>query len=304
MVAETVRAKDMFVFYGKILRMRNEEPESDTIFVSTGRVLSMSGSTPPDLSVRRLRVLILSTDRQAAAQVEGVVCVFWPDAKILVERSVAMAVAALTRAPFDLLITDFMMRDGDVCRLVRDCAVVPRRARWILLLTARRDVRALALVRELPIDGAFDSVNEEANRLAPVLAEITRGKKYFSDGFLRFPWERAHLQPQGFHLLTAAEVLILALFGDGSDRQTVAVELELAFDTISSVCRELHRKLGAHHDRDLMRISAEAGLVRVGPNGIERLGFELLVEDYEAAQKKKRPRSPFIAALCASTVLI
>ena len=250
------------------------------------------------------RVLVLKSDRVTAAWIAGVAQAVWPGVEITTVGRVAQAAALLAAAEHDLLITGLGMIDGDTCGLVREFVQTPQRPRRILAVTGRSDPRSLMLVKALPFDGAFDSEREELDRLATALRAVAGGEKYFSEKFLCFPWDGPARARDVFRLLTDAEVLILAVLGEGCDRKTAALRLELSLHTIHSACRELHRKLGVHHDRELMCVAEESGLVRKGPGGIERPGFELLVERYEAAQKVKRPRPAFVAALCARSVAI
>lgn len=250
-----------------------------------------------DPTVRR--VFILKADRLHVAAIAREVGLLWPDAQVETAGRVSAAVAALTERGCDLLITGLGMLDCDACGLIRTCAVEPRRARLTLVVTGRQNPWVYSLLHELPIHGAFDTLNENPCRLATALQATAAGRRYFSETYLAFPWHRPEPSVDVFRLLTPTEILILAVLGDGCDPQLAALRLDLKLTTINAACRSMHRKLRVQTKGDLMRIAIEAGLVRSDRGRTEWVGFEMLVEHYERVQKKHRHRSPFVAALCA-----
>ena len=56
--------------------------------------------------------------------------------------------------------------------------------------------------------------------------------------------------------------------------------LGLSPSTVSTVRRELHRKLGVQHRGDLVRAAAQSGFVHFTPTGVVRPGFALLSASY------------------------
>jgi DNA-binding NarL/FixJ family response regulator len=254
------------------------------------RIWSVASDRDAAASLVR-RVLILKADRQIAARINEVTASVFSDAEIKIVQRVSEATEVLAHAPVDLFITGFGMLDGDTCGLIRECAATPRRAARVLIVTGRRNPWLLRLLHELPIDGAFDSRSENADALAGSVRGVGAGRRSFSASFLGFSWAEQQPYADIFDLLTAAEVLVLVVLGDGCDRKTAADRLGLTLNTINSHCTELHRKLAVHHDRELMRIAASAGFVSF--DGAQ------VVESYEQSQKQKRPRTTYIAALCA-----
>ncbi len=247
------------------------------------------------LSIRR--VLILKSIRLHAEMIRRIVYETWPEADILIVGTVTEAVRLLSSAPVDFLITGLGMRDGDACGLVRDCAVEPRRAGRIVVVTGRDTAWVRQLLQLLPIDSAFDALNDSPSGLSDVLRRTAEGERCFSPEFLAFPCAGRVRSTGKLGDLTATELLVFSLIGYSWDHQKIAESLDLSFATIAAVSRSLHRRLGVRHDRELTSRAAELGLVCAEFGQRHLIGFDAILDRYEAVRRKERSRPLRVAAL-------
>lgn len=233
-------------------------------------------------------VLILKADRLYADVLRQLIIAVVPGAVVRHTASVANAAAIMSRQPQDLLVTGAgTSLEGDVLDLLSDCAGNHNRVRHVVVVTAHREERALAALRMLPIDGVFDSAIECSEQFKSALRIVLSGKRYWSTSVLD-RMHREHLGPNSlFRRLTGFEQLVLSILGDGSDDTSAAHELGLSPCTISTVRRQLHRKLGVQHRGQLVRIAAQCGFVRFTAAGVVRPGFSMLNAAYHA--RKPRP---------------
>ncbi len=246
---------------------------------------------PYQLDVEIRSILILKSDRLYAETLRQLIHAALPQAKITLTDSVANAAKIVADAPIDLLVSGIgMSLDGDVLDFLASAAGPRRSIRHVFMVTARRDDRALAALRILPIDVVFDSAVEGPEQIKVALASILAGKRYWSPSVLD-RMHREHLGPNSiFRRLTSFEQLVLSLLGDGSDDNTAAKQLDLSPSTISTVRRQLHRKLGVQHRGELVRVAAQNGFVRFTPGGVVRPGFAMLA----AAYHSRKPKPPAI----------
>jgi DNA-binding CsgD family transcriptional regulator len=94
-------------------------------------------------------------------------------------------------------------------------------------------------------------------------------------------------------LLSNSEQLVLSIIGDGSDDLDASVKLGLSPATVSTVRRNLHRKLGLRHRGELVQLAARTGYVRFTPAGIMRPGYALLAA---ACRRRGKPKPENAAA--------
>lgn len=240
-----------------------------------------SSSTPDPRSV-----LIFKTDAFCAAMLRQAVLSVHPSARCRLVSRIEEAATALAAHAVDLLITGLGARDGDALDFLHWATGEPRRARLVFVVSGRREHHVLASLKELAVDGMFDSSSERLEQFAPALRSVTSGLRYWSPSVL----ERLHQQrsPPGSicRRLTPTEQLVLAEIGDGSDDQAAALRLGLRPCTIQSIRRELHRKLGAQHKGELVRLAAQHGYVRLTPEGVIRPGFSLLLAACRSQRKR------------------
>lgn len=239
-------------------------------------------------------VLILKADRLYADLLRVETLRGFPRAQITVASSVAEATAILGTEPADLLVTGLSATlGGDVLELIARCRSRNLRARRILVVTARYEYRVLATLRSLAVDGVFDCLHEPPAEFSVALQRIVLGGRFWSRSVMDYMRQTAATSTALFRLLTVFEEVVLSVIGDGCDDSVAARELGLSPSTISTVRRELHRKLGVQHRGELVRAAAQHGFVRFTPSGVIRPGFAILQAAYQARRPKRDDPEPF-----------
>ncbi len=242
--------------------------------------------TTPCASVES--VVILKSDRLYAEVLRQRVCQEFPRARITLEVSVDGAARTLAAETCDFLVTGLGAAvEGDVLDLLARRGNSHRVARRVLVITARAEFRVLAALKSLGVDGVFDSEAEPPERLQTVLRTVAGGMLCWSPTIVEHMRRVGSSSNAWFRMLTAFEQIVLSVVGDGSDDSVAARELGLSPATVSTVRRELHRKLGVQHRGELVRVAAQQGFVRFTPDGVVRPGFALLSAAYRARRTKR-----------------
>ena len=70
---------------------------------------------------------------------------------------------------------------------------------------------------------------------------------------------------------------MFSVIGDGCDDKVAAARLGLRESSVHSVRRELHRKLGAQHRGELIRLAAQRGYVRFTAESVQYPGQAILL---------------------------
>lgn len=222
-------------------------------------------------------VVILKADRLCADTLRQLILRTFPTARIRIIASVERVARLLKQEPTDLLLGGTEpLRDGDLLDFIATFRPYDPPARHVLVVATHCEDRVLAALRTLPVNGVFDSACDPPDQLLVALRLVLGGTRYWSPNLVD-RLQQHHLGPKSlFRLLTSAEQLVLSVIGDGCDDSAAAAQLGLSPSTISTVRRELHRKLGVQHRGELVRVAALNGFVRFTPTGISRPGFSLL----------------------------
>ena len=241
-------------------------------------------------------VVILKADQLYAASLRAHVEAVLPGARITVASTVAAARALLDRAPVDLLLGSLGEGpEGDALDLLAQSTRAPRRARRVLVVALRCTYRTLSALRTLAVEGVFDAVTEDPEAFRPTLERVLAGQRSWSPSVQGELRQISAAPTALFRLLTDFEQLVLSVIGAGCDDDEAAELLRLSPATISSVRRDLHRKLGVQHRGALIRMAAQKGYVRFTPEGVERPGFALFAAAYRPRQPRRRADEPVAA---------
>ncbi|MBM3843354.1 MAG: response regulator transcription factor [Verrucomicrobia bacterium] len=241
-------------------------------------------------------VIILKADQLYAATLRAHVEAVLPGARITVAPHVAAARALLDRAPVDLLLGSLGEGpEGDALDLLAQSTRAPRRARRVLVVTLRCAYRTLSALRTLAVEGVFDAATEEPGAFRLALKRVLAGQRSWSPSVQGQLRQISAAPTALFRLLTDFEQLVLSVIGAGCDDDEAAELLRLSPATISSVRRDLHRKLGVQHRGALIRVAAQKGYVRFTPDGVERPGFALFAAAYRPRQPRRRTDEPVAA---------
>jgi DNA-binding NarL/FixJ family response regulator len=246
-------------------------------------------------------LVILKADRLHAELLRDHSVRVFPHANISIVGSVEAAAIALTTEAVDLLVTGLGASvEGDVLDLLARCANHPSRPRRVLVVTGCREHRYLAALRTLAVDGVFDCVEEEAQQLSFALRQVGNGCRYWSPSVTEHMRRLGSTSTALFRMLTLFEQVVLSVVGGGCDDAVAARELGLSPSTVSTVRRELHRKLGVQHRGELVRVAAQQGFVRFTPTGVVRPGFEMLSAAYQSRRAKQHDSAaPPLQLACA-----
>jgi DNA-binding NarL/FixJ family response regulator len=239
------------------------------------------------------RILILREDRLYADALGHSALIVFPTAQVTVATSVQSAVAILTHGSFDLLITGLGVSiGGDVLELLMWWVNRRPNAQRVLVVTAERQYRILDALRRMAIAGVFDSKHEPPDGLAAALQTVATGGRYWSRSLLDCMSQAKVASTPLAYLLTAGEQVVLSIVGDGSDDAAAARQLGISPATVSTVRRDLHRKLGVQHRGELIRFAAQNGFVQFTPAGVVRPGFALFSAEYYARRLRRSGETP------------
>ncbi len=221
------------------------------------------------------RVLILEADQFCADMLRQIAARAFPQASLSLVNRVSLAAAMIAIASVDLLLTGLYLPDGDIIDfLAASLGQIPFPR--VLVVTACQEQWVLQSLRQLAVEGVFDTVSEGGDQLGEALRTVAMGCSYWSAATLEH-LRRQRAAPNAYwRLLTPSEQRILAVIGDGCDDQSAAERLQMKPSSVQSARREIHRKLGVQHKGDLVQLAVQNGFVRFGPAGVSRPGFSIL----------------------------
>jgi DNA-binding NarL/FixJ family response regulator len=240
-------------------------------------------------SPRANSILILKSDRLYAEALKQYTLHVFPEARVKVTFTVEAARSVLKSEAVDILVTGVgASMDTDLLDLLAQRASDTTNATRVLVVTVRREYRVLAALRGIAIDGVFDSANERPAEYVTALHTIATGGRYWSQSVLDHMHRLSSESTALFRLLTNFEEVVLSVIGDGCDNTVAARTLKLSPATVSTVRRELHRKLGVQHRGELIRLAAQHGFVRFTAAGVVRPGFGIMCAAYLARRARRR----------------
>jgi DNA-binding NarL/FixJ family response regulator len=247
----------------------------------------------PDVPPPR-SVLILKGDRIYAEVLRQYTLKVFPHTRVTTAFSLENARLALATGAIDVFVTCVgASLESDVLDLLahhvgqaRSCS--PR----VLVVTVRREYRVLAALRALPVEGVFDSASEPPDQFMTALRVVASGRRFWSQSIIDHMHRVGSASTALFRLLTSFEEVVLSVIGDGCDNTVAARQLKLSPATVSTVRRELHRKLGVQHRGELIRVAAQHGFVRFTAAGVVRPGFAMMCAAYHARRAKRAEARP------------
>ena len=245
------------------------------------------------------RVLILKADRLYADTLRHHTERALQSVAVTIVSSAAAARELLAREPVALFITGLGgILEGDALDLIAQCKKPPFQAKRVLIVTLRREYRAFAALRTLPVDGAFDSAAESPGAFIQAVRAVMSGSRFWSTSIARRLRQLTGGPSSLSRMLTDFEQVVLSEIGDGCDDTEAAHRLRLSPSTISTVRRCLHRKLGVQHRGELVRVAAQKGFVRFTPEGVDRPGYALLAAGYHPRENRRGAKSAPLLQPC------
>ncbi len=221
--------------------------------------------------------MVAKADRLYADCLERAVKQAFPAIEVRHAINLKSARQHIAAAEVDFLLAGVGFTDGDALEWLAEL-VQTRRARRIVVVTARREVRLHLAIRELRVDGLFNAFEEGLPRLVAALSQIWEGRVYRSESFKSLLAKPADDGIALVRQLSIKEQLVLSVIGDGSDDQEAASRLDMSAAAIRTHRKRLHAKLGISHRGELMRWAIRFGFVRVTGEKIVRPGFFQLRE--------------------------
>ena len=235
-------------------------------------------------------VLILKADRLCAEALRSLTLSALPRADVALAHSIEQAEALVSARPRDLLITGAgASLAGDMLDFLSRHTGDGRPIRRALVVTTHLEQRTVAALRSMAVHGVFDSASDQPDDFIRAVQAVAYGRRYWSASILETFTRLWAGSNSLFRVLTTSEQMVLAVVGDGCDDERAAQMLGLSAATVSTVRRELHRKLGVQHRGELIRVAAQHGFVRFTQAGVTRPGFGLLSAAYAARRGKRGP---------------
>ncbi|KHK60409.1 histidine kinase [Burkholderia sp. A9] len=190
----------------------------------------------------------------------------WPPAYRILHcsNSGAMLVESLTRAPADIVISDFAMSTGDraldgfmLLRKLRE--IVPDARR--ILFTAQSNPSVFAAATKLGVSAIVskEDAAEEVVRACRYLC--SGGTRYFSPTIRSIIAQTGALPDRVQSELSRKELDVVRLFAAGHSLDSIAKQLGSSVSTISTQKHTAMRKLQAETNVHLLRYAYENGLI-------------------------------------------
>lgn len=158
----------------------------------------------------------------------------------------------------DLVLIDVMMPGMDGLtmaeRLLKEIPDIN-----IIVLSAHFTPYCIYRIHRLGIRGYVDKASPPEVVTKAVLA-VSRGEYFQTSSYVE-AWEQLRHNPDAFFkILTDREIDILRLLAKGSNLDTVAKEMDIAYDTVRTHMRNVRTKLGAHSTPELIFSAKKFGL--------------------------------------------
>lgn len=220
----------------------------------------------PRAATANVRRLVVAMWGQVYADALQLICQHaFPRADVVPCCTGQATLATLRARPADLLLLTLTFSDIDGIDLLE---VIMREglARRVLIGCRRRDEHSLHRLRNARFDGILDTLTERVETLIEALTEVACGRVYVSPAFRDTVIDRL-VPSELWQQLTAAEIRVLKVIGDGSDDLEAAALLGLSAATVQTHRRNIMRKFGVKSSAKLVREAVRLGIVRITDHG-------------------------------------
>jgi DNA-binding NarL/FixJ family response regulator len=214
------------------------------------------------------RIVVLKADLLYGDMLCRQIKEFWRGAQVQVFQKGFDALDAIQANTPDMFITGVKIEDMDGLEHLEPFI---ERDLPILIVTTRKDVRTLSLLREVRYNGLFDVRAEAYANLHTAMQRVLEREIYVSPTFV------PHVKkPKNITLdaLTGKEEMVLSVIGDGSDDQQAGDRLGLSPFTINTHRKAIMGKLKLHQKGQLMCYAVQNGFVELSPDGVYHPGFQ------------------------------
>lgn len=209
----------------------------------------------------------------------------FPRAQVLMHFRGSAALLALRRQPADVLLMGLTFEDVDSIDLLNQLYQASLATR-ILIVTERWDEHILLSLRTARFDGAVDLATESIDTIGHALEQVARGQGYISSTLRRYLIDELPSQLAADDL-TATELRVLRVIGDGTDNQEAAQQLGISEATVQTHRRNIMRKLRVSTSAKLVREAVRLGVVRIMPvTALQRPQLALFPRDGNPRKNK------------------
>jgi DNA-binding NarL/FixJ family response regulator len=258
-------------------------PASNSPFPTAyGSPLSNVAARPGD-SQGTPRILVVEWKLFFATTVARCAEDVFPTAEIVVCHSAAEARAEGRAKQATLGLFGLTFPDMDGLDLLAEICRERSTAARLMVVSDRDDERSRNVLRTVPIDGYFDCGAESQGALRGAMLKVGSGGRYFSASF---EGETSRLRNEAplSALLTATQLQVFAVIGDGTDDRCAAGRLNLSEKTIHTHRQRIMYKLGVQTRAELMLAAIRRGVVRVTEKGVLRPGFEAALAAWKSGR--------------------
>jgi len=228
-------------------------------------------SAPATLTAEVASILIAERNRIHAEALLLACRECYTAAEIQICSRGAEALAALRQRPADLLVMGLSFADMDGVDLLARVNEA-RLAAHTLITSSQWEEHILLSLRTARFEGAVDTASESLDAVRRALRLVGRGEGYISTPLRRYLIDELPAS-RPMRELTAAELRVLRVIGDGSDNQEAAGRLGLSTSTVQTHRRNIMRKLRVSTSAKLVREAVRLGLVHIVPVPSGREGF-------------------------------
>jgi two-component system, NarL family, response regulator NreC len=176
----------------------------------------------------------------------------------------AEAIRLLKQEPFDLLIVDIVLPDGDGFEVAEEAAALPAPPR-IIGMSGCWDPVMVNCIGSSKLDGCMDKSCGSVDALADAIRTVCSGRMFVSDS-VRTLVKQIHENPAAFSkLLSAREREFLPLLARGWSDAEVGGAVGTSRAAAHWHRSRIMHKLGLHSVGELIWYAFTMGFVRIGP---------------------------------------
>ena len=185
------------------------------------------------------------------------------DAAVHLHAHAAAALRAMELQPADLLVMGLSFDDMDGVALL-ERVNRGRLAARIMIMSSQWEEHILLSLRTARFDGAVDTATESFGTVRQAMQLVISGEGYISTHLRRYLIDELPANT-GAQDLTAMELRVIRVIGEGSDNQDAAARLGICVTTVQTHRRNIMRKLKVPTSARLVHEAVRLGLVRINP---------------------------------------
>lgn len=210
-------------------------------------------------------VSIARWDQTCAEAIKQACLLAFPDCQITLFTRALDTLDHLRDHPVDLLLLGMNFTDLDGLDLL-EYVTAHHLASRVIIATERRNEHTINFLRTAKFDGYFDTAIETIPSMVPALRAVAAGRDYISRSLrpLLIEAQSASVLAQK---LTAAEINVFCVIGDGSSDTEASEMLGLSKSTVQTHRRNIMRKLDVNSSAKLVCEAVRLGVIRVASDG-------------------------------------